>query len=247
MKSDTYFSLWSKAFGLSSEELAQANLSVVTSGYYVERHEDEYVFFYLDEATGKQVLACSENNLVEIKKELGADLSGLQFDRVREARWFKDRKLAFKDIDYCLLNAADFKPVVTEGFDIRALTNPEDPAIEDLYTDCSEDDKDTLDLTFENEVVVGIYQQERLMGIARHTPIRDTQIADITVLVRNSARGQGLSTPLVSRLVELILTAGLVPKYRVQEDLLSSIAIAKKLGFTPRFRVLTWATSDEES
>lgn len=245
MATETYFQLWSKAFGLSSEELAGKDLSVVTTGYYVERHQDDYVFFYFDEDSGKRVLAGSEKNLKEIKKELGAGLAKLQFADIRSAPWFKDKNLAFKDIDYCLTSAAAFRPAAVQGFDVRALTNPQDPAIEDLYTDCSEDDKDTLDLTFDNEVALGIYLQGHLAGIARYTPVRDTQIADITVLVRNSARGQGLSTPLVSRLVEKIIAEGFVPKYRVEESLVASIAIAKKLGFTPRFRVLTWAVTEE--
>lgn len=246
MGTDTYFRLWSKAFGLSSEELAKKDLTVVTSGYYVERHKDDYVFFYFDEVSGKRVLASSESNLADIQKTLGKDLSQLQYTNIRTASWFKDRKLAFKDIDFCISGRGAFKPVDGTSFDVRSLVNPEDPAIEELYLDCSEDDKDTLDLTFENEVALGIYQDDRLAGIARYTPIRDTQIADITVLVRNGARGKGLSTPLVSRLVEKIFAEGLVPKYRVEENNVSSIAIAKKLGFTPRFRVLTWAMSEEE-
>jgi len=179
------------------------------------------------------------------EKELGTDLSQIQFADIRTRNWFKDRKLAFKDIDFCLSDEKAFKPLTGASFDIRPLTNPQDPAIVEFYSDCSEDDKDTLDLTFENEVAFGIYQQKSIAGIARYASIRDTQIADITVLVRNSARGQGLSVPLVSCLIEKILPEGLVPKYRVEENNLPSIVIAKKLGFTPRFRVLTWAASEE--
>jgi len=223
MKTDSYFNLWTKAFGLSPEELSTGDLSIVSSGYYVERHQDKYVFSYKDELLGKRVLAASERNLAT----------------VRETSWLENHSPAFRDIDFCLADKNSFLKV-TGDFYIRPLFNHQEAELESFYQDCSEDDKDTLDLTFENETVLGLYQNNLLAGVARFVPIRNTSIADITVLVRNEMRGRGFSAPLVSRLVELILAEGLLPKYRVGETNLASIAVAKRLGFYPRFRVLAW-------
>ena len=240
MATDTYVDFWSKMFGLSSKELSSSTLSIVTAGHYVERHQDKYVFFYYDEFYGKKILACSEKNLMKTQEITGEILNKLDIESIRDALWFREADLAFRDIDFCLASKNSFKSVDSNNFDIRPLEAHQTAEIEKFYSDCTEDDKDTLDLTFENEVALGIYQNSVLAGIARYTQIRSTAIADITVLVRKAARSQGLSTPLVSRLVDLIFVENLFPKYRVEESNLSSIAIAKKLGFQPRFRILTW-------
>ena len=89
-------------------------------------------------------------------------------------------------------------------------------------------------------MVLGLFNQGRLAAIARFAPIRDTGIADITVVVRKGERGLGFSTPLVSEIIKLALKEGFEPKYRVDESNGASIAIAHRLGFKPLSHILAW-------
>jgi RimJ/RimL family protein N-acetyltransferase len=238
---DIYLRFWSKAFNLTYEDLTSPGFSIVTDGNYVEKHQEKYVFFYFDPKNKKCILACSKNNLGEIRNSMAlTKLDSLNIENIRNEAYFKKLNLAFKDIDYGLLSFSDFTPIDSDAFDIRSLQKNETSEIDDFYLSCSDDDKNTLDLTFDNDVALGIYVDSRLLGIARYTPIRDTSIADITVLVQEEVRGKGYSTPLVSSLVRKILENELQPKHRVEENNTASIAIAKGLGFTPLFRLLTW-------
>jgi RimJ/RimL family protein N-acetyltransferase len=237
---EAYFGLWTKAFGLPVGDLTVSGISVVSSGYYVQRHQDNYVFLYFDEQTGKLILAGSEKSLAVLKGELGDQLSKLNYQNVRGLSWFKDRELVFKNIDFCFSDSSEFIPFNNTSLDIRELSPANQSEIDELYLDCSEDDKDTLDLTFEDEVAFGVYDGSKLIGISRYAVVRDTKVADITIVIRQSYRGKGYSSGLVSRVVETALRNGLVPKYRVDESNHASIAIAKKLGFSPRFHVLAW-------
>lgn len=244
---DFYLQFWSKIFGITPFDLKNPEPAFLSSGFYIERHGDKYIFFYLDLYSGKKILASSENNLVDLRKFF--DLRALERqdpDSIRNESFFKERPLAFQDIDFGFLNLQDFTPVPSVDFDIRALSEHQTEEIEEFYLNCSEDDKDTLDLTFENETALGLYIENKLAGIARFTPLRDTQIADITVLVCYKARGKRYSAPLVSSLVEKILKSNLAPKYRVKEDNNASIAIAKKLGFKPMYHLLAWEQTSEE-
>ncbi|MBY0446972.1 MAG: GNAT family N-acetyltransferase, partial [Burkholderiales bacterium] len=80
-----------------------------------------------------------------------------------------------------------------------------------------------------------------IQAIARYVPLKlSPLIADITVLVSPLARQGQLATTAVSRLCELILSRGLIPRYRVAHHHFSSIKVAEKLGFTPQFTITAW-------
>jgi RimJ/RimL family protein N-acetyltransferase len=236
-----YKKFWATMFGYSLEEMARPGFSAATSGYYIERHEETYVFFWTDLVSKKHVLAASEMNLTELQYELlSSEMQTLDLQTIRSAAYFRDLKLTYKDIDFGLLNKTDFKPVAVEGLTIKFLTGSEKSDLEQFYADCSEKDQDTLDLTFDEEVALGLYSQGRLTAISRYAPIRDSGIADITVVVRKGARGLGYSTPLVSEIIRLALEQGYEPKYRVDESNGASIAIANRLGFKPLSHILAW-------
>lgn len=238
---DFYLQFWSKIFGIPAFQLKNSEAEILSSGFYIEKHGDKYIFFYMDFSTGKKVLAASENNLSELRRNFDVQaLSQHDVESLRSEDYFRGLPLAFRDIDYGFSSIEGFKPVSSAGFDIRYIDVDHRQEIEEFYQDCSEDDKDTLDLTFENETALGLYVENKIVAIARYTPLRETQIADITVLVRRTARGKAYSAPLVSKLVERILRNNLVPKYRVEENNHASIAVAKKLGFKPMFRLLAW-------
>lgn len=151
-----------------------------------------------------------------------------------------DLELTYKDIDFGFLDKADFKPSVREGLIIKPLSGDEKADLELFYSDCSGQDINTLDLSFDEEVALGLYHLGRLTAISRYAPIRESGIADITVVVRNGERGLGYSTPLVSEVIKLALAQGYEPKYRTDENNTASIAIAQRLGFKPLSHILAW-------
>lgn len=220
---------------LSADDLAQGDFQTTSAGYYLERHQGKYIFLYQNLTSGKAVLAATP-----------IVLENLPFDTIRFSNsskdslqeFFGDKNPVFKDIDYGISGPMDFRPCKIDE-KLRVKT-PAPEEIEFFLKLCSEDDVDTLDLTFENEVVLGIYFAESLLGIARYALVRDTGLADITVLVGAEYRGNGYSTPLVSKILELSLAAGLVPKYRVDRDNLSSQAIAERLGFKKMSTLTIW-------
>ena len=228
-------------FGYSIEELDRPAFAVTVSGFYIERHEDNYVFFWTNLISKKTILAISEMNLSELQYELSSgDLQKLDLQTVRKAPYFKDLELVYKDIDFGFLDKADFKPALSKGLTIKPLSGDEKSDLEFFYSDCSGKDIETLDLSFDEEVALGLYHQGRLAAISRYAPIRDSGIADITVVVRNGERGFGHSTPLVSEIITLALAQGYEPKYRVDETNAASIAVALRLGFKPLSHILAW-------
>jgi RimJ/RimL family protein N-acetyltransferase len=239
--STRYKKFWATMFGYSIEEMARPGFSVTASGHYIERHEDSYVFFWTDLISKKHILAISEINLSELQYELSSsDVQMLDSQTIRTAPYFKDLTLTYKDIDFGLADRADFRAVATDGLTIKFLSGTEKSDLEQFYADCSEKDQETLDLTFDEEVALGLYNQGRLAAISRYAPIRDSGIADITVVVRAGERGLGYSTPLVSEIIKLALEQGYEPKYRVDESNAASIAIANRLGFKPLSHILAW-------
>lgn len=240
--STRYKKFWATMFGFSIEEMARPGYSVTTAGYYIERHEDSYVFFWTDLISKKYILAASAMNIAELQFEVSPmELQKLDSQSIRTAPYFKDLTVTYKDIDFGLIDTSDFKPIVTDALPIKNLDGSEKSDLEMFFTDCSENDRDTLDVTFDDgEVVLGFYNQGRLAAISRFAPIRDTGIADITVVVRNGERGLGFSTPLVSEVIKLALQEGFEPKYRVDESNGASIAVANRLGFKPLSHILAW-------
>ena len=213
-----YYEFWSKSFALDPLDFENRETRVIHAGRYIEQHGDKYVFRFFDLTTRKEVLS--------------VPLS-------RASDPFAGLTQQFDDLDYGFRAPTEFKHAQSSG-SIRRL-QPMDTALSEFLGACSEDDRDTLDLTFENEFAFGAFEGEVLQGVARAALTRTVpQLADITVLVRPEARGRRLSTPLVSTLIADLLRRNLVPKYRVAADNFASQAIAQRLGLTPLFRVQTW-------
>lgn len=213
-----YYEFWSKSFALDPVDFENRETRVIHSGRYLEQHGDKYVFHFFDLTTGKEVIS--------------APLS-------RASDPFAGLTRQFDDLDFGFRTPLTFKPA--QNLDSIRQLQPIDTALSEFLDACSEDDRETLDLTFENEFAFGFFEGEILQGVARAALTRAVpQLADITILVRPEARGRRLSTPLVSALIADLLRRNLVPKYRVAADNFASQAIAKRLGLTPLFRVQTW-------
>ena len=236
---------WATMFGYSIEEMARPGFFVTASGYYIERNEENLIFFWTDRINKKRILAASEANLARLQGMLStADLQKLDAKSIRQAPFFKDIHLTFQDFDLGFTHPAEFTPADIGKLSIRPLHGSEKTELELFYSDCTEKDQDTLDLTFEaKDFALGLYNDGRLAAISRYAPIRETGLADVTVLVRNGERRLGFSTPLVSEIIKHALSAGYEIKYRVEETNQASIAIALRLGLKPLSHLLTWDVS----
>lgn len=242
MMAECYYRFWAKAFDLSLEQIRSTQPQIVCEGHYVSRHGDEFIFFYQDLLSGKKILAASPANQEKFFAKLTAqDVSNMDAKAIRNLDPFKAMEVAFSDIDYCLNDPNDFIFSFKGQSDIRKLSVQDTDHLNEFYSDCSEDDKDTLDLEIETDFALGLFEQNRLSAVARYVPTKTvSQVLDLTMLVRNNRRGEGLSTVIMSELVEAALKQNLWPKYRVKEDNFASIAVAKKMNFKPTHRLLAW-------
>lgn len=233
-----YYEFWTKFLGLSQSELNSSESVINSNGRYIEKHEDKFIFFYQDIQNLKKVLIASSKNL-DIYQISESDLDQLSAHSVKD---FKKLNLVFHDIDYGLTSVEQFTPniLLTELVEFKKISIKDQSEVENFKSECSEDDIDTLDFNLENDVAYGAFLNNKLIGISRYLIIRETQIADITVVVSPNYRNQKISAPLVSKVVESILSYGYVPKYRVQTENFASIKIAERLGFKPMFQIFTW-------
>lgn len=234
-----YYEYWNKIFQTTTADLQKSASLMTNKGRFIEKYGDQYIYFYQDLSTNKVILAAADNNLKKIN--LTEDqIAQHDSQSIRHHHSFKNYKLAFYDIDYGLNKIEFAQALQINDLKIKLINRDHLDILDLFYLDCSDDDKETLDLNLEQDTVLGAFYQNKLVAVARYITIRETHIADITVLTCQTERGKGYSKPLVSELVKLILSKGLCPKYRVQDTNIASIKIAERLGFKPCFHLLTW-------
>lgn len=238
---DAYQIFWQMAFALPLESFFNEKFELVSGGRYLEKHGDAYVFIFENLVSGKCILAAPSAIADQVKATLSTSAAGvINAETVMKLPLFQNYATAFSDIDYGFSEWLQFQPQALGAIKVRRLTLNDSLAVQKFYENCSEDDKDTLDLNLEQDFALAVYNQQELLAIARFTKIRDTELADITVVTRTNSRGQSLSTPLVSMLMDEIMKIKLVPKYRVGAANMASIAIAQRLGLKPLYRITTF-------
>jgi RimJ/RimL family protein N-acetyltransferase len=237
-----YYDFWALALGVSVEALRSGQKLSTVHGRYLDKHGHHHCFLFVDLKEKTQVFAgsCNGFSITATVARPDDDLTDLKNHPIIEGA-----ELLFKDVDFCLSEPNDFKPVDVDRFlkndlHLHSLSGESEVEFAAFQQLCSEDDLDTLDLDLETDKAVGIYFGDALVGVSRFIQIRDTSLADITVLVAPAFRGQGLAAILVSEIVKRIFEFHLVPKYRTDDTNLSSSSIARKLGFAPSFRLFTW-------
>lgn len=238
-----YYNFWAKMFNLSLDQIQSSNVEIVTTGHYVEKHKEAYIFFYRDLFNGKTICAASAENMKKINGTFKInDLSSMDSQTIRNIGPFAKMDLAFCDIDYCLLDTSSLKLFTAHNFDIRILSESNLTAIEKFYARISEDEKDVLDLNLEKDFGIALFDDDgSIVGISRYFPIRYAMnLADVSVVIDSRARGKRYGSALVSAIIQNLLKKNLNLKYRVKEDNHSSIQIAKKLGLVPGFHLLAF-------
>ncbi len=215
-----YYELWAKSFGLPIDEFRSAAAARTSAGSYLEKYGTQFVFQFKDLSSGKEIVAAAHEQPIS----------------------FDSMTIAFDDYDFGFTLATDYQQAAAPpGFTFRALENG-DSELSAFVSACNEDDLDTLNLTFENEIAFGMFEGPSCIGVARAAAMSSVAgLVDVTVLILPARRGQRLSAPLVSHLLTRVLKNGLLPKYRVAHDNLASQAVAVRLGFEKMFHVRTWS------
>jgi RimJ/RimL family protein N-acetyltransferase len=234
-----YYSFWAQAFGLSEAQIRSPNSQLVTTGKYLERHGDRFIYFYLDLINHKKILACTPVQQKRFGFSL-EDLTQMDMDSVRNFKGLRDLHLAFRDIDYFLPAKVSLARQTEKT--IQPLSAESTSSVTRFYAHCSEDEIDTLDLRLGEDWALGLFATGEIAGVARYTRIPNSpDLADITVVVQQQWRGRGFASALTAELLLDLAAQGLLPKYRGAEDNLPSRAIAEKLGLVPGFRLLAFS------
>lgn len=230
------YTFWQSALGLTNVEILCSQHVISHIGHYLFKANDQAIFHFTHLANGKQVLAVPEKMQAFVASiDLNANYSVI--NGVIIAAGFVEE---YRDIDYHLEQINSFKRINNS---IQYL-NSSSPLFKELLPDFlrqqTAEDRDILDLE-EDDEAIALVADGAIQAIARYVPLKlSPLIADITVLVSPLARQGQLATTVVSRLCELILSRGLIPRYRVAHHHSASIKVAEKLGFTPQFTITAW-------
>lgn len=231
------YTFWANAFGISTARLQSAQTVFVTSGRYIERVPGRFYAFF-DALSGTRVFAAPAPQIAAFQAtHPQAEIDGLDATSILTCRFLAQRALLYNDLDHYIPQQSCFTPMPPD-FEIVTISREEQ--LKDFYAACSEDDVDTLDLELDTDTAIAGRIAGEIFGVASYRNPPESQIADITVLLRPERRGQGLSPPLVSALVAQIYEDALVPHYRAKVSNHKSLAIARRLGFQCTQQIIVW-------
>jgi GNAT superfamily N-acetyltransferase len=125
-------------------------------------------------------------------------------------------------------NRANFRPTPAAG--AHVLGQQDITALEDLRSACSDLEWEHGGSQLGDRPVVGEYSGDQLVAVASYQ-LWGGEIAHIYVITHPQHREKGYGKSVVSRITDGVLNQGLVPQYRTLEENVSSIGIARSLGF----------------
>jgi GNAT superfamily N-acetyltransferase len=239
------YAYWSNGLDIPVSKLKSGECLFVTSGRYIERVPGRVyvVFDYLHHTC----VFAGPGHLVEAfqSRYTPEEIAAFDADTILQCGFFEQRKPCFNDLDHYLPVPKQLTPV-SSACELIELSKDSDLSV--FYADCSEDDVDTLDLDMDTDVALAGVIDGEVVGVASYRVPAESQIGDITVLVRRAFRGQGLAVPLVSALIERMESAGFVPHYRAAVHNAKSLSVARRLGFQLAQQILVWdGFPDEKS
>ncbi|MDW5417356.1 GNAT family N-acetyltransferase [Iodobacter sp. CM08] len=229
---------WQSALGLTNAEMLSSKHAISHAGHYLSKSGEQSIFHFTHLANGKQVLALPEKTL-PLLASIDLNKNRMLIDAAILAAGFVEQ---YRDIDYYPKSNNQINSFKCISNSIQCLNSSSllfKELLPDFLRQQTAEDLDVLDL--EDDEAVALVADGAIQAIARYVPLKlSPLIADITVLVNPGARQGALATTVVSRLCELILSRGLIPRYRVAHDHSASIKVAEKLGFTPQFTITAW-------
>lgn len=120
----------------------------------------------------------------------------------------------------------------SSNFETRLLVKEDKNLFEQFESETSEVDLDNAYVELDHTIVVGSFQNGKLVGVASAYEWQEESIQyDIGVVTNSKYQGKGIGYDLVKTLSNEILRRGYIPQYRCQQDNTASLKLAEKLGF----------------
>jgi GNAT superfamily N-acetyltransferase len=216
---------WTSDLGCSRDDLYSRQTLIVPHSTSLSDYHGIFVFLH-DEL----LLISVPRSLIDVIRRNAEGWSrsaALQEDRLRALVSYPIEKVigpAF--VGYT--NRANFRPTPAAG--AHVLGQQDITALEDLRSACSELEWEHGGSQLGDRPVVGKYSGDQLVAVSGYQ-LWDGEIAHIYVITHPQHRGKGYGKSVVSRITDEVLDQGLVPQYRTLEDNVSSMAIARSLGF----------------
>lgn len=228
-----FLGFWSYMTKLSVKQLTGGGLYFSSVGFYCER-EPKAIYLFTNFLSGTKVLMGNEENINLIRNSIQEDK--ITAKEILNLDHYKDYELTFDDIDLFLEQEPNMS-INNEGLVLNQISEDHKQAIDTFYQKLTEDEVDTLDLSFEGDLSIeawAVWEDDRIVAIARYTVLPTKQgMMDLTVVTDPAFRGRGFATVLIHKLITLGLKNNYIPRYRVKSDNVSSMKVAEKLGFKP--------------
>lgn len=219
----------SGSFGLPTEKFNQPGIFTSPSGIYLERDPDDVKIFERNETI---VVLASVKNL-EI---LVAAFSSAQ----RLFQLLGNYKKTYDDTDRFVSAKSLIAFELPKLFSVRPLVEDDQKTLEAFYECCSREESENVDINLASDSSWGAFDRDELVGASRYYLIPKTHIADLGVIVRPDFRSMGLAKGLVTTAVRHAFVNGLHPRYRTNKDNLSTVAVARALGFEANYSIKTY-------
>jgi len=122
------------------------------------------------------------------------------------------------------------QPPCCEHATLRVLTRKDKRALELMKTTCSEPELAHGQVAIDDDLVVGVFKGEELVGAASLWFWGD-HIADIGVITGPNHRNTGAASAVVAEISNRALAMGRTPIFRCDDDNIASVKLALALGF----------------
>ncbi|MBO0991878.1 GNAT family N-acetyltransferase [Bacillus sp. SD088] len=158
------------------------------------------------------------------------DLSEPTFRRI-----LNEAGVTLHGADYLFyFSEADKNVLVQENLEgvLRQLTDQDDAVFSEFQSSASEQDLDDAFVELDHWVVLGSFEQNRMVSAASMYPWENAQIADLGVLTLTPFRGKGHARKVVRSISKYACDQGYEPQYRCQLDNQVSTSLAKAAGLT---------------
>ncbi|HAQ56494.1 MAG TPA: hypothetical protein DCR44_03735 [Acholeplasmatales bacterium] len=122
------------------------------------------------------------------------------------------------------------QPPCCEHASLRVLTRKDKHALELMKTTCSEPELAHGQVAIDDDLVIGVFKDEELVGVASLWFWGD-DIADIGVITGPRHRNTGAASAAVAEISNRALAMGRIPIFRCDDDNIASVKLALALGF----------------
>lgn len=222
---DKIIANWVNLFGLTAQELSQPGTTLIDAdkpdfkGYHRIWPAHQRAVIYVG---------------AEMKAELQAILHNypdnhvLTIENLRAA-WGDAIRSAFER--FYAMDPATFRPAPpTASYEVRQLSDADQAAFDAFLAACSEDDRDTGDVSIQHEAVFGTIEIATRKIVAASSMFEYYGFAELGVLTDPNYRKRGLGKAAVSGICQHLFDETRVVFYRHDEDNIGSKHIAEGLN-----------------